>query len=362
MHRPTAAITFLRRVRRHALVALVLGTAALTAAQAQASKNCAAVSERTCEIAKALGRGVNFGGQMDAPNEGDWGARIEMAHIDKVAGAFTNVRLPVRWSNHAARTEDATLDERFARRVDEVVDALLARNLYVILNVHNYVQLTGGQLQPKEFAVDQAVVVPRLINIWKQLAVRYKDRSDRLIFEPFNEPSGPLDAAAWNALFPQLLGAIRSSNPTRAVMIGPAYYNNVRDLPKLRLPADDRNIIATVHNYDPFPFTHQGLSWIPIAAKVGTKCCDAAQRKSALDALDAAKRWSDANGYPIYVGEFGTHQNAPLESRVEYTRFIRDALEARGFSWGYWSFTLSFGVYSNINSEWIEPLRAALLD
>lgn len=332
------------------------------AAHAQVPRHCASVSERTCEIAKALGRGVNFGGQLDAPNEGDWGARIEPSHIDEVAGAFTNVRLPVRWSNHTAPTEDATLDERFARRVDEVVDALLSKNLYVILNVHNYVQLTGGQLQPKEFAVNQSVVVPRLLNIWKQLAARYKNRSDRLIFEPFNEPSGPLDVAAWNALVPQLVSVIRSSNPTRAVMIGPAYYNNVRDLPKLKLPTDDRNIIVTIHNYDPFPFTHQGLSWIPIAAPIGTRCCDAAQRKSALIALDAAKRWSDANGYPIYVGEFGSHRNAPMESRVEYTRFIRDAIEARGFSWGFWSFALSFGVYSDVKNEWIEPLRQALLD
>lgn len=41
------------------------------------------------------------------------------------AGAFTTVRLPVRWSNHAAPAADATLDEVFAARVNQVVDALL---------------------------------------------------------------------------------------------------------------------------------------------------------------------------------------------------------------------------------------------
>src|SRR5262249_19806068 len=96
-------------------------------------QSCTAVTQQTCEIAHSLGRGITLGNMLDAPREGDWGVKFEPAYVDKVAGKFATVRLPVRWSNHAAPTADAKIDEDFARHVDQIVDSLLARGLYVIL-------------------------------------------------------------------------------------------------------------------------------------------------------------------------------------------------------------------------------------
>src|SRR5690349_22360861 len=56
-------------------------------------------------VAAALGRGVNYGNMLEAPREGDWGLSVREEFIDATAGAgFASVRLPVRWSNHAAAT------------------------------------------------------------------------------------------------------------------------------------------------------------------------------------------------------------------------------------------------------------------
>ena len=158
------------------LLALLLPASTLASPPRQA---CHAVSARTCEIAHALGRGVNLGNVLDAPREGDWGLRLEPPLLAAAAGAFRTVRVPVRWSNHAAPTADATLDEAFARRVDLAVDRLLAEGRFVILNVHHYTQLTGGTLHPQEFAVDPRVVETRLVSLWRQIAWRYRDRPDR---------------------------------------------------------------------------------------------------------------------------------------------------------------------------------------
>ena len=138
---------------------------------------------------------------------------LEPAYIDKVAGTFTTVRLPVRWSNHAAPTADATLDEAFAARVDRAVDALLAKGMYVILDMHHYSQLSGDKLHPNEFAVDPAVMETRLVNMWRQIALRYKDRSPKLLFELLNEPHGRLDGEAWNALAAQRPGGSAGEQP-----------------------------------------------------------------------------------------------------------------------------------------------------
>jgi endoglucanase len=357
------------RARSNICAAFVLALS-LSAAAAQApaaagpasrpTQACAAVTPRTCALAHSLGRGVNLGNMLDAPREGDWGVRLEDAYIDKVARAFTTVRLPVRWSNHAAPTADATLDEVFAARVDRAVDALLAKGVYVILDMHHYTQLSGGRLHPREFAVEPDVLETRLVNMWRQIATRYKNRSPKLLFELLNEPHERLDGDPWNALAARTLAAVRESNPTRVVLIGPGYWNNVRDLPKLRLPPD-RNLIVAIHNYDPFAFTHQGMPHMPRFPR-GPTCCDADQRKLVTDALDAARRWSQETGYPLHLGEFGANTAADMASRENYARMVRDEAERRGIGWTYWEFASDFGMYSPADGSWIEPIRRALLD
>jgi endoglucanase len=325
-----------------------------------APQSCAAVTPETCNIARNLGRGINMGNMLDAPREGDWGVKLEPAYIDKVAGTFQAVRLPVRWSNHAAPTADATIDEAFAKRVDQAVDALLAKGLYVILDVHHYTQISGDKPHPNEFTVDAAVMDQRLVNLWRQIAARYKDRPPKLLFELLNEPHGRLSGEAWNSLANRTLAAVRASNPNRTVMIGPDEWNAIPSLKKLRVPMD-RNLIVMVHNYDPFPFTHQGVEWMP-QYPVGPTCCDDKQRRQIADALEAARRWNEMTGYPVYLGEFGAYEKADMKSRAAYTRIVRDEAEKRGIGWAYWEFASSFGVFSPKTGAWIEPLRSALFD
>ena len=304
---------------------------------------------------------MNMGNMLDAPREGDWGPRFQPDFPDKVAGSFDTVRIPIRWSNHAAPTADATIDEAFARRVDQVIDGYLAKGMYVIIDVHHYTQLSGdAQHGPNEFKVDPAVMDQRLVNLWKQIAARYRDRSPKLLFELLNEPHGRLNGEAWNRLAAQTLAVVRTTNPTRTVFIGPGEWNGIPELPKLRLPRD-RNIIVMIHNYDPMAFTHQGLEWMP-QFPAGPTCCDADQRRKIVDALDAARRWSDDKGYPVYLGEFGSTEKADMNSRANYARIVREEADRRGIAWAYWGFVHDFGIYSPNTGTWSEPVRRALLN
>src|SRR6185503_18358657 len=66
---------------------------------------------------------------------------------------------------------------------------------------------------------------------------------------------------AINPIYARAIRAIRESNPRRTIFIGPGKWNNVDELKNLVLPADDENLIVTVHCYEPYLFTHQGASW-----------------------------------------------------------------------------------------------------
>jgi endoglucanase len=248
----------------------------------------------------------------------------------------------------------------FFGRVDYAVDAALSRGMRIVINMHHYRQLDGDALDRHETAVEPSVVETRFLNLWRQIAARYAGRSNQLLFEIYNEPHSAQNNT-WNERAAQALSRIRITNPTRLVVIGPVSWNNARALSKLTLP-NDPHLIVTVHHYAPFEFTHQGASWAQGSdAWVGKTCCDAAQTEQIVGALDVAKAWSDENKYPVWLGEFGAYERAPMESRVNFTRLMRDSAEARGFAWSYWEFGSGFGAYDPRAQAWREPLRDALL-
>jgi endoglucanase len=311
--------------------------------------------------ATAIGRGVNFGNMLEAPTEGAWGLRVTDDFIDKASSAgFTSVRLPVRWSNHASADAPFTIDKAFMARVDSIVDKLLAMGLVVILNMHHYRQLDGDQLDPGELAVPGAAIDVRFVMLWEQVASRFEGRGARLVFELYNEPHGRLNGDAWNVLAARALGVVRKTNPDRVVVIGPTSWNGASDLRLLKLP-NDANLIATVHNYAPFSFTHQGAEWVSPVLPVGVSCCTASQEAEMTAPLDVAKAWAAAKHYPVFVGEFGAYSKAGDASRIDFNRKMRSGMEARAMSWTYWEFAAGFGVYDPVELSFRQPLLDSLL-
>ena len=156
---------------------------------------------------------------------------------------------------------------------------------------------------------------------------------------------------------------MRATNPTRAVIVGPPFWNGIWALPKLKLP-DDPNLIVTVHYYEPFKFTHQGASWAPDDVKKlsglkweGTE----AEMKRLRGDFDKAAEWAKTNNRPVFLGEFGAYEKADIESRAKWTAAVVQEAEARGFSWAYWEFASGFGAYDRQKKSWREPLLGALI-
>jgi endoglucanase len=311
--------------------------------------------------ATAIARGVNFGNMLEAPTEGAWGLTVTDDFIDKAAAAgFASVRLPVRWSSHASAEVPFTIDAAFMARVESVVDKLLAKGLVVVLNMHHYRQLDGDRPDPGELAVSDAAVDVRFLMLWEQIARHFQGRSARLVLELYNEPHGRLNGEVWNVLAARALGIVRRTTSDRVVVIGPTSWNAASDLNLLKMP-NDANLVATVHNYAPFRFTHQGAEWVSPVLPVGVTCCSTSQRAEMTAPLDVAKAWSAAKRYPVFVGEFGAYSKADDASRIDFNRTMREAMEARGMSWMYWEFAAGFGVYDPVKLSFRQGLLDSLL-
>src|SRR5262249_48785067 len=121
----------------------------------------------------------------------------------------------------------------------------------VIVNVYHF----------DDFTTDPNSQTPRFDAIWLQLADHYAKAPAGLAFELLNEPKDAARTELMNAIFANTIQVIRHISPDRTIFVGPGKWNSIGELPHLRLPDGDENLIVTVHNYDPFYFTHQGATW-----------------------------------------------------------------------------------------------------
>lgn len=303
---------------------------------------------------RKLGRGVNLGNALEAPTEGEWGMVLEESYFELISQAgFDSVRIPIRWVAHALEDAPYTIAPEFFERVDWAVEQASLYDLAVVINIHHYDEIMENPVWQEE----------RFLSIWEQIAVHYQKYPLNLYFELLNEPFGTLSNTSWNQLAQKAVEVIRKTNPDRSIIIGPGNWNDINMLLILQLPPDDRNIIATVHYYQPFQFTHQGAEWVSDSDPwLGTTWDATEQEKALIDhSLDQALKWSSQNSRPIFLGEFGAYSKADIESRERWTAYVARSAEARGFSWAYWEFGAGFGVYDREVGAWNESIRRALL-
>jgi len=300
-----------------------------------------------------LGRGVNIIGYDPI-----WRARDQARFQEKYfqllkAAGFSHVRVNL----HPFRQMDGTKNWELPGNWFDTVDWVLAgagkAGLMVILDLHEFNVMGRDPEGNKE----------KFLAFWRQVSTRYKDQPATVLFEILNEPHGSLTPKLWNQHLSEALGIIRTSNPRRTVIVGPGYWNSIDRLGELELPEKDRRLIVTVHYYKPMQFTHQGAPWsAENANKSGIEWLGTDSEIKALKAdFDKVADWAKKNQRPIYLGEFGAYDKAPMPSRERYTAAVARAAEERGWSWGYWQFDSDFILYDVKKDAWVEPILRALV-
>jgi endoglucanase len=301
--------------------------------------------------AASFQRGVNVLG-YDPFWKDDGEARFKARHFTAIRRAgFDFVRVNLFAFGHMDAAN--RLDPKWLKKVDWVVREAGKAGLGVILDEHDFDACSN----------DVDMCRDKLTAFWRQFAPLYRNAPASVAFELLNEPHGKLDADSWNRLIPQLLDIVRATNPRRTVVIGPISWNAYRELPNLRLPERDRNILVTFHYYDPFRFTHQGASWTDLKALRGVTWGSEADRAQLRSDFETVAQWARSNRRPILLGEFGAYDKSgtPAEMRVAYTAAVAREAERQGFGWAYWQFDSDFIVWDMARDDWVAPIRDALL-
>jgi endoglucanase len=316
-------------------------------------------------------RGVNFGNSLEMAPGAPGRLGYHAADFARArAEGFDHIRLPVGWHFYCGPGPDFTIASGIYEQVDSMVAMALAEGLAVMIDVHHF----------EEFTSDPPAHLDQFYAIWAQLAVHYADAPPNVVFELLNEPRDSATTTVMNPIFAEAIRRIRVTNPDRTLFIGTGAFNGISELNHLLLPDDDLNLIATVHTYDPFLFTHQGLNWAgddaaaihgiqfpgppsePLAVPPGVSQWAAnwindynslpAERNPSgsagfRSALALARQWSDHYGRPVHIGEFGAFSTIDPESRVAYYTAIRQALDELGLGWAIWDWKAGFHYWQD---------------
>ena len=236
----------------------------------------------SAEYASEMGLGINLGNTMEAywandqnKNSGSavigdntisnyetcWGAiKTTQEMIDGMKNAgFNTVRVPVYWGNSMTNDGTFTISDAMFERVEEIVDYCRKADLYVVINIHHY-----DEFIVKNYSEEDAVKITG--TLWKQIAKHFKNYSDYLIFEGFNENLGTVRESDnytddrkfdyVNKMNQAFVDAVRSTggnNKTR-MLIASGYWTNI-DLTtdaRFHIPEDKVNdrIMVSVHYVD----------------------------------------------------------------------------------------------------------------
>lgn len=301
---------------------------------------------------RQLGRGVNILG-YDPIWRSRQAGRFEAKHFRllKEAG-FNSVRINLMPFRAMNPTNGWQVRASWFETMDWAVAQAQEQGLSAILDLHEFTAMGKDPEGNKT----------RFLAFWIQMSAHCRQLPDSVLFEILNEPSDKLTPALWNDYLREALAVIREQNPRRGVIVGPAFWNSLAHLEELNLPANDTNLIVTIHYYEPFAFTHQGAAWAHREDKLGVAWEGTPQETAAIAKdFDQVAAWAKARQRPIFLGEFGAYDKAPMDARCRWTACVARAAEQRGWNWAYWQFDSDFILYDMRAQAWVEPIYKALL-
>ena len=172
--------------------------------------------------------------------------------------------------------KDYTIDSKWLDRVQEVVDYCIKNDLYAVINIHGdgYNTIDGSWLLCN--GKNQTEIKKKYKKVWKQIAERFKNYDEHLLFESMNEEfdgsySEPnkeyyQNINDYNQIFVDTVRKTGDNNTKRWLII-PGWNTNIdytagdygfklptdqyRDKP---IDKEEQRIMISVHYYSPWDF------------------------------------------------------------------------------------------------------------
>jgi endoglucanase len=322
-------------------------------------------SASTWARANSISKGVNLSNWLEAYwllpfNAYPETNRYTQARVQALRDAgFDVIRMPVIFERLGSTTAPYDLD--FNHPAFALVDNLILwaeqMDFKLVIDNHHGLPLTNANYNSE---------LPRLKAVWRQLAQRYGNLDpERYFFELYNEPF-EISNNNFRTVADALVAEIRQHETERhSIFVGGNGYNSGSGLIAFT-PLSDPDIIYTFHCYDPYFFTHQGMSWTNPAFFPQRSFPQAGEVAALQQLMGSVSSWGSNYDVPVSLGEFGVSTAADATSRCNWIEAIMAAVNANGFSYIYWdaiSPNDAFGFYNGgiINASNVIPCFSTAL-
>lgn len=299
------------------------------------------------QITEAMGVGYNLGNSLEAndagtPNETAWGNQklTEQFVLAAKSAGFQSIRIPVSYLNKIDDNNGYQIDSAWLDRVQEVVDYCVKNDMYAIVNMHGdgYTTINGGWLLCGNS--DQTKIREKYKACWQQIATRFKDYDEHLIFESMNEEFDGTygdpnrthyeNINTYNQIFVDTVRQTGGNNDKRWLLI-PGWNTDIDYTVGdygFALPTDqylssgvaagEKRIMISVHYYAPWEFCGTESQAV---TQWGSKATDSTKKASWGDESYMASQFKKlkdkfvSQGYPVVIGEFGAINKSSIDSQ-----------------------------------------------
>ena len=166
------------------------------------------------------------------------------------------IRLPIHFANLMEPVNTGKVYDIVFEKLDKVCDWAEKYQIYLVIDNHSFNSLEEDKNPPSPKAHKE-----HLEALWPQIAQRYKDRSEYIIYEILNEPKGSAELIAkWYKIQQETIDLIRTYDIKHAIVVTSPSWSNIDTLVKMK-PYKDPNLIYTFHFYEPDMFCKQGCGW-----------------------------------------------------------------------------------------------------
>lgn len=322
------------------------------------------------QFSQNLMPGWNLGNQLESnsdgtPSETAWGNPVITENLIKQVKAqgFKSIRIPVSYLSKIGAGPNYTIDSKWLDRVQEVVDMCINNGLYAIINIHGdgYYSVKGGWLLCGESASEQKTIKAKYEKVWEQIAKRFKNYDDHLVFESMNEeydgtynnpnPEYYNNINAYNQIFVDTVRKAGGKNNNRYLLI-PGWNTDINFTTgdcdtytmeaKFVIPNDSR-IMISVHYYTPWEFC--GEEGYDTFYKWGDSVKKFVKRRQSETLVnrqfDKLYNAFIKNGYGVVIGEYGsidrTHKDKSNTTyRAYFAEYVNYAAHQRNIVTVYW--------------------------
>lgn len=305
------------------------------------------------ELVAEMKTGWNLGNSLDSEAAGleaetAWNnPKTTKEMIDAVAAkGFDVIRIPVTWNEHMGEAPEYTVDVEWMDRVQEVVNYAIDNDVYVIITAHHEEPWRIPDYEHID-AVDEQHQA-----LWRQIAERFKDYGDKLIFDGLNEPRIEGGANEWNGgteegrrcidrLNQSFIDVVRSTggnNETRLLLVTTFATQAVSQaINDVAIPDDD-HVAFSIHAYTPYAFTyHSNESW-ELYNWDGTHTYEIENMFSGLKTAFLDK------GVPVIITEYGAVSKFYDDEQQEETGELINEKEVVKWVTDYLTIAKSYGI------------------